>query len=183
MGLDMYFYLRTRESIIENPKKGEDNWKAFDKWDEEAGKTDQTSYPEDIKELAEYIYQRNFKSEDTDKKGRYSYQVGYFRKFNALHGYIVNHFGKGIDECQVIKISEKGRKQLLKDLNEVLNAKDNNSTAEELLPVTRGCFFGSYYYDEYYYDKLKDAIELFEMIDKVMKENKGKYDLVYQASW
>lgn len=29
MGLDMYFYLRTKEAVIANPKKGEDNWKAF----------------------------------------------------------------------------------------------------------------------------------------------------------
>lgn len=183
MGLDMYFYLRTKEAVIANPKKGEDNWKAFSNQEEEAGKTDPTSYPEGIKELADYIYQRNFKSENTDKKGRYSYQVGYFRKFNALHSYIVNHFGKGIDHCQVIKISEVGRKQLLKDLNEVLNAKDNYKTAEKLLPTKSGFFFGSTSYNEYYYEDVKDAIELFEKIGKVMKKNKGKYDLIYQASW
>lgn len=185
MGLDMYFYLRTKEPVIANPKKGEDNWKAFSKWEEEAGKTDPTSYPEDIKELADYIYQRNFKSEDTDKKGRYSYQVGYFRKFNALHGYIVSRFANGIDKCQPIKISETRRKQLLKDLNEVLEAKDKDHdlTAEKLLPTRSGFFFGSTAYDEYYYEDVKDAIELFEKINKAMKENKGKYDLVYQASW
>lgn len=183
MGLDMYFYLRTKESIIANPKKDEDNWKAFSKWEEEKGKTDPTSYPEDIKELADYIYQRKSKSEDTDEKGRYSYQVGYFRKFNALHGYIVRRFARGIDHCQVIKISETRREQLLKDLKEVLNAKDNYSTAEKLLPARSGFFFGSTAYDEYYYDDVKDAIELFEKIGKVMQENKSKYELVYQASW
>lgn len=86
----------------------------------------------------------------------------------------------GIDECQEIEIT----KDELKDLYHTLQAvKTDHSKAEELLPCQSGFFFGLYNYDEWYFEDVDDAIELFEKIDKVMQENKGKYDLVYQASW
>lgn len=33
-----------------------------------------------------------------------SNEVGYWRKFNALHNYMVNEFGGGVDECQPIEL-------------------------------------------------------------------------------
>ena len=88
MGLDMYYYARTKNKLnIEDLK--DDNYQSFSRWDKEENKEDKTNYPEDLKELGDYIFERNFKSSFIDEDdGLYYYQIGYFRKFNALHKYM-----------------------------------------------------------------------------------------------
>ncbi len=103
MGLDMYFYAKTKEHV-ERPDITDDNYKSFSKWRAEDDPTlkDETNYPEDLKELGDYIYKINFKSSFIEDDGSYRYQIGYFRKFNALHNYLVYELADGIDECQDI---------------------------------------------------------------------------------
>jgi hypothetical protein len=40
-------------------------------------------------------------------------ELGYWRKHPDLHGFIVNEFGGGIDECQQIDLNEECLKQIL----------------------------------------------------------------------
>lgn len=109
-------------------------------------------------------------------------EVGYWRKFNALHGYIVNHFGNGEDNCQEIYIHSDDMRNMLNDLKKVWDSKDipGSNVNEDVLPLTQGFFFGNYdTYDEYYWNELKETIDLFESL--LSEPNDG--DFYYQASW
>ncbi len=59
------------------------------------------------------------------------YQLGYWRKHPNLHGFIVETFADGVDECQKIELSTD-------DLRTIIKAVD-----EETLPPTEGFFFGA----------------------------------------
>ena len=65
--------------------------------------------------------------------------VGYWRKFNALHNWIVIHCADGVDECQDIYVDTDKLEELVSILGKV---KNNNDLAEELLPTAEGFFFG-----------------------------------------
>lgn len=163
MGLDMYFYARKT------------TYKSFSKWDE-PDSADETNYPEDLKVFSDYIYDINFRSVLT----KIRYQIGYFRKFNALHSYIVKTFADGIDECQDIILYKEDVEKIKKVLDDVLKA-NTVGKAKELLPVQSGFFFGGTDYDEFYFDDVKVAADLMQrLLDNFDFEN---YQLVYQASW
>lgn len=164
MGLDMYFYAR------------KSTYKSFSKWDK-PDSADETNYPEDLKTFSDYIYDRNFKSVEAETR----YQIGYFRKFNALHSYIVRTFANGIDNCQDIILYKEDVEQIKKVLDDVLNAHQQVEKAKELLPTQSGFFFGGTDYDEFYFEDVKDAADLMQsFLDNFDFEN---YQLVYRASW
>ena len=164
MGLDMYFYAR----------KGD--YKDFSKLDKADGKVDETNYPKDLKAFSGYIYDRNYKSAQT----KTDYQIGYFRKFNALHNYIVNTFAYGVDECQDIFLYKEDVEKIKKVLDEVLEA-HTKEKAKELLPTKSGFFFGDTGYGDDYFEVVKDASDLMrKILDNFNFEN---YSLVYSASW
>ena len=58
------------------------------------------------------------------------YTLGYWRKHPNLHGYIVENFADGVDECQRIPLSTE-------DIEQIIAA-----VSCENLPVTEGFFFG-----------------------------------------
>jgi hypothetical protein len=60
----------------------------------------------------------------------YTEQLGYWRKHPNLHGYIVQNFASGIDDCKDVSLS-------IDDLEQIKNAVSNN-----LLVHTEGFFFG-----------------------------------------
>ena len=155
MGLDMYFYLTKYES-------------QFSFNDE---KNVILHYNEDLKELENDILERNFKSIET------KYQVGYFRKFNALHSYIVDNFADGVDDCKEVYLSKEEIKTIISTLKSV-----NEDNASKVLPTQKGFFFGSQEYDEWYFEDVKYAIDLFEKMLKVLETKKG-WSAYYQASW
>ena len=103
------------------------------------------------------------------------YQIGYFRKFNALHAYIVNNLADGRDECQEIYITKDNLYTLLGKLYK------NNELAESELPTASGFFFGGTEYDEWYFSDVKDALEMCELF--LTSIDFDKYELVYHASW
>ena len=159
----MYFYARKT------------TYKSFSKWDE-PNRADETNYPEDLKTFSDYIYDRNFKSVQTETR----YQIGYFRKFNALHSYIVTTFANGIDNCQDIILYKKDVEQIKKVLDDVLNAHQQVEKAKELLPTQSGFFFGGTDYDEYYFSEAQVAADLMQsFLDNFDFEN---YQLIYEAS-
>jgi len=133
-------------------------------------------------------------------------QVGYWRKFNALHNWFVQNCGDGIDNCQEMYISKKEIEKLLVDLITVRNALDKAPKktvkvhvgwsngektyddmevyeivpeVKELLPPTEGFFFGSKNVDKWYYEDLLETIDLFKGL---MKEDPDG-DYYYRASW
>ena len=101
--------------------------------------------------------------------------IGYWRKHADLHGYIVNTFADGKDECQEIELSAENCKQIAE------------AVANNKLPHTEGFFFGNQEIrDEYELESVThakvwiDASKWMEDIDKDTEY--GRY-VVYQASW
>lgn len=161
MGLDMYFEAHKQTYSI------------FSKWEEQEGKVDLTNYPEDLKAIGEYIAADNFKSHSVDE----SFQIGYFRKFNALHKYIVNNYANGVDDCQPIRLTRDQIKEMHEICTKIL---EDHSKAAELLPTGDGFFFGSTDYDDFYFRAVQKAEDLFTRIERDVPDT---YTIIYQASW
>lgn len=109
--------------------------------------------------------------------------MGYWRKHANLHGYIVDRFANGEDECQKIYLDWE-------DLNEIVTALEEDALYNE--PVT-GFFFGRSYFpgekDEYgsYEEQKARDIDLFMKARNWLMSNYSKKDeyrsVYYQASW
>lgn len=159
MGLDMYLYVR--------------DYKSLSKWDKNfTNKKVDSFYPKDLQEFARNHIKNNFLSKQT------MYQVGYWRKFNALHNWFVERCADGEDNCQLIYVSHEKFLELKTICEKVLK---DHSLAKELLPTQDGFFFGTTEYDEWYFSDLEYTLELFNEIEKLL--NKTNYELLYEASW
>lgn len=154
MGLDMYFIAR--------------KWEARSRFDERR----KLDYDPELSWFDAYIAERNFKSVET------KYQIGYFRKFNALHKYIVDNFADGNDDCKPVWLGKGYCEQILEVLKSV-----TEENAAEVLPTGSGCFFGSTEYDDWYFEDVKDAIELFEHIVSLLSTEHCIWEIYYEASW
>ena len=157
MGLDMYLYLRKREHCSQYEKP------------------ELCGYPAELKEFEEEIKERSFVSIDKT----IDYQIGYWRKDNAIHNYFVEVCGGGVDECQEIYVDIKSAKELIKRCEKIL---EDHSFAKILLPTCEGFFFGGQEYDEWYFNAIKYTLDLMRKVVKFVEENKG-YVIVYEASW
>lgn len=94
-------------------------------------------------------------------------EIGYWRKHPNLHGFIVNTFASGVDECQKIYLSED-------DIKCIIDAVNSRN-----LPHTTGFFFG-------YSDGTEGpkTIEIFTKALEVMSNTpKSNRKVYYQASW
>lgn len=158
MGLDMYLYLRKYESL--------------GSWKEDNSLKVKDFYNEELADLAEEHYKYNFLSKDT------RYQIGYWRKFNALHNWFVKNCAGGEDNCKPVYVDYEDFKKLKTILSKI---KKDHNLAEELLPCSSGFFFGSQEYDEWYFEDIDYTLKLFRKIEPFIKE--GNYDLMYEASW
>jgi hypothetical protein len=108
---------------------------------------------------------------------RVTFEVGYWRKANAIHNFFVENCQGGKDECQETYIDPDDLKSLLLTVNDVLA---DRSKAMELLPPVSGFFFGSTEIDDWYFEYLERTKNIIE--DALS----GKYedcDFYYQSSW
>lgn len=105
-----------------------------------------------------------------------SLPVGYWRKANAIHHWIVQNCADGVDECQRIYVSRDKAQELLALCILVI---ERPSRAQELLPPSSGFFFGSTDIDEYYIWDLQHTVEI---LQKVLN-SKDIDGVTYQASW
>lgn len=99
--------------------------------------------------------------------------VAYWRKANMIHRWFLKAAGAKVDDCTPLHIEPEQLQELVNTCKEVLA---DHSKAAELLPVQEGFFFGSYDYDEYYFEHLEETIKQLDDIDM-----DSVY--VYQASW
>jgi len=101
------------------------------------------------------------------------YEIGYWRKHPNLHGYIVQSFASGVDDCREIYLAQP-------DIREVISA-----IRYKKLPFTKGPFFGvSDASDE----SIARDIAIFESalswLGKKEDRLPGEYRMViYRASW
>lgn len=138
-------------------------------------------------------------------------EVGYWRKANEIHEWFVKHIQNGVDECNTYIVPKVALQALLSDCKKVLASSElkvvgtrvvkdfdkekndfvektidklelaDTSVARELLPTQEGFFFGSYEYNEYYVQDLKDTIEI---IEKVLAETDFEKEFItYRSSW
>jgi len=98
-------------------------------------------------------------------------ELGYWRKHPDLHGYIVQEFADGVDECQPIHLGEE-------DLEKIIKAVKGAD-----LPETSGFFFGSSgdAGDQNTIEQLEKAIAWLNLEETVHKESWKS--VIYQASW
>lgn len=113
----------------------------------------------------------------------YKVDLGYWRKHADLHGYIVDKFAEGKDDCQEITLTQK-------NLEDIIDAIRNDNLKLD----HSGFFFGNSTEFGYYNEPEKNyAISCFEKAIEFLKEGfemKEKYDLYveprgvyYRASW
>ena len=103
--------------------------------------------------------------------------VGYWRKVNQIHNWIVENCADGVDECQPIPIHPSKLMELRAMVEETL---ENRDKATEYLPTTSGFFFGGTEYDEYYWHGLERTKLI---LDKAINLPEDDYSFTYQASW
>ena len=170
MGLDMYLFVEkstytSHYDLKAHPEKQE-LVKDF--------------FPKELKTFQDQIFERNF----LDKTERF--QIGYWRKANAIHNWIVQNCADGVDECQDIFLSEE-KISTLRDL--CIKVLDNPQDSANLLPTASGFFFGSQAYDEWYMDEIKYTKDLLDQVlaflsDRENEETPGiYYSILYRASW
>ena len=100
-------------------------------------------------------------------------EMGYWRKHPDLHGYIVETFAEGVDECQEIELT-------VEDLRMIAAAIRANK-----LPHTEGFFFGD---SSWHIGKEEEYATIFEKAAEWksanIDRNKEFYRVVYyRASW
>lgn len=96
--------------------------------------------------------------------------LGYWRKHPNLHGYIIENFANGVDDCTEIDLGKD-------DLQDIINAVKSNQ-----LPETEGFFFGVS--DDSDEQKNNDIAILKHALDWLQKsDDKYWHSVVYQASW
>lgn len=107
-----------------------------------------------------------------------THEVAYWRKANAIHGWIINTTN-AIDDCTSINLTKQDLYNLREVCLDVLQV-HTADYAEEMLPPTSGFFFGANEVGDWYWQDLIDTIEklnvaLEQSVDDAMFE--------YQASW
>lgn len=115
-----------------------------------------------------------------------TFEVGYWRKANAIHKWFVDNCQDGKDECQTSHISREQIKQLhdlcvrLAKILKLKNGKIKNiEEAKEQLPTETGFFFGTTDYDENYLNDIKETIKITEYCLGLPEE----YSFEYHSSW
>lgn len=133
-----------------------------------------------------------------DENGEYvkpdDIEVGYFRKFNALHNYITtvltDHAGTN---CEEINLSTEQLTDILETLEKaaailekgVYDAEANSydedtcEQIEEFFAPTSGFFFGSTEIDDWFRDDVNDAIPVIRSVLDMSKNG----DKIYYYSW
>lgn len=166
MGLDMYLY---RKTYVKN-------------WDHMG--------PESLHQINVKLNNKKHPYIKKDLICSISEDVGYWRKFNALHQWFVNNCQNGVDDCKEYYVGDEQLEELFDICKRI---KKDNSLADELLPAQGGFFFGTTEYDNWYFSDidntikiLKPLIALNKKIDKKQENNERVYDLpgyYYQSSW
>lgn len=107
-----------------------------------------------------------------------SHTVGYWRKANQVHGWFVRNVQDGNDDCREYYVSRDLLIGLVATCEEVLSSKDEKKAAE-LLPPIEGFFFGTYEYDDWYWDNLSQTVS---MLNAALKYD-DDVDFYYTSSW
>jgi hypothetical protein len=106
-----------------------------------------------------------------------SFEIGYWRKANAIHGWFVEHVQCEEDDCSEYYVRREDLETLRALCQEVLK---DLTKARDYLPPQQGFFFGSQAIDEGYKQDLEKTVEI---IDRCFSDKFKGWDFYYQASW
>jgi len=187
MGLDMYMYRKLYVKNWDHMKPAEKHSFLIKK----GGKKRTDIKPERISEITE--------------------QVGYWRKANQIHAWMVKHVQDGKDDCEEYPVSKEQMQSLLETCQEVLDASKlvkgqvaesytitkegekvpnlvdgkvikDPAVAKKLLPTQSGFFFGGLEYNEWYLEQIQYTIGVLkEAVAEPEEFGSGEY--YYQSSW
>ena len=102
----------------------------------------------------------------------------YWRKANAIHGWIVENVQDGEDDCKEYEVTTEQLQELVDACKKALADREN---AAEILPPTSGFFFGGKELDDWYWENLQMTVD---GLSKVLANPDLKdWDFFYQASW
>lgn len=101
-------------------------------------------------------------------------QVAYFRKFNALVGWMERNVGE-VENCELLELTMNDICFLKAHLMHI-----NESNCEEYLPTREGFFFGSQEYDEDYWH---DVGELKELVEDLIKNHDFHNNRLTFCAW
>lgn len=111
-------------------------------------------------------------------KGSEKQDVAYWRKANQIRGWFVKQgLIEDDDDCVERPITRDNLEELVNDCERVLA---DRTLAQEILPCTRGFFFGSDEYDEYYFADLEDTID---QLNTVLETSTDEDEFIYIDSW
>ena len=107
-----------------------------------------------------------------------THEIAYWRKANAIHGWIINTTN-AIDDCTPISLTKQDLYNLREVCIDVLNV-HTNEHAEKMLPPTSGFFFGSSEIDEWYWKNIEDTID---KLNTALEQSVDDAMFEYYASW
>lgn len=116
MGLDMYFYKmrKAKNKSINELMEIQDKINYADNTEKAQKEKERL-----LKEYKTFLHNHTYKYlKRIDKK--FEYEIGYLRKANAIHNYIIEHFANGVDECQPIELEKEKLKELQKTIKELI---------------------------------------------------------------
>ena len=107
-----------------------------------------------------------------------THEVAYWRKANAIHGWIINTTN-AVDDCTPISLTKQDLYNLREVCIDVLNV-HTEDYAEEMLPPTLGFFFGASEVGEWYWEDVKDTID---KLNIALEQSTDDAMFEYLASW
>ena len=132
---------------------------------------------ENDKEVADAIDKLDIGTNGMRVKG-VECEAMYWRKANAIHGWIVENVQDGEDDCKEYEVTIEQLQELVDACKRALADREN---AAEILPPTSGFFFGGKELDDWYWENLQMTID---GLSKVLANPDLKdWDFFYQASW
>lgn len=102
--------------------------------------------------------------------------IGYWRKANSIHQWFVDNCQNGEDDCRYAYVGREKLEELKALCQKVLL---QPAVADEELPTQQGFFFGSYEYDEYYFEEIKQTVSI---IDNCLAMP-NDWEFYYHSSW
>ena len=106
------------------------------------------------------------------------HEVAYWRKANAIHNWFITNYAT-VDDCTPISLTKQDLYVLRELCIKVLDV-HTTDYAEEMLPPASGFFFGGTEIDEWYWQNIKETIDL---LNKAIDCSTDDAMFEYQASW
>ena len=118
-----------------------------------------------------YLFRREKGNENDEALN----QVAYWRKANQIRSWFAR--ATHIENCELAPVTKEMLVQLRQECKAVLKHHD---LADSLLPTSNGFFFGSTEYGEWYFEDLKETVD---MLSLVINETDWEREDVYYYEW